>query len=130
VLEHRSEIVLRLGAASLADLLAEAGRALGGLLLAGGARVPGGPDREIRLPARDPPALLVDWLNELIFLAETERWVGLEFVIRRADEHGVEASVSGMSLEEAPCRVKAATMHGLSIAPTADGLEAEVLLDV
>jgi SHS2 domain-containing protein len=28
--------------------------------------------------------LLVEWLNELIHLAETERWVGVEFQVRAA----------------------------------------------
>jgi SHS2 domain-containing protein len=130
VLEHRSEIALRIRASGFSELLAEAGHALAGIQLAGADCVPGGPAREVRIPARDHAALLVDWLNELIFLAETERWVGLEFEVRSADEQGVVAVVSGVTLEQAPSRVKAATMHGLRLTRVPHGLEAEVLLDV
>lgn len=130
LMEHRSEIALRIRASRFPDLLAEAGRALARIQLGGADRMPGGPVREIRIAARDDATLLVDWLNELIFLAETERWVGLEFEVRSVDQNGVVATVSGVTLEQAPSRVKAATLHGLRLFQVPHGLEAEVVLDV
>ena len=65
---------------------------------------------------RDREAVLVHWLNELIFLAETERWVGVEFTVSRATETELRMRARGVAVDEAPARVKAATFHGLRIA--------------
>src|SRR4051794_9952269 len=82
-LDHTSEVQLEVEAESLAGLAAEAGRALGLLLLRGGVHDvparPEGPAREIQVESVDREALLVDWLNEILFLAEVERWVAVEF---------------------------------------------------
>lgn len=128
--EHPGEVRLRLRAATLADLAIVAGRVLAELELG---RAPGpaaGAWREVVVTGRDREAVLVHWLNELIYLAEADRWVGVEFALDRATETEFRMRVRGVSVEEAPSRVKAATFHGLQIASVADGLEAEVVLDV
>jgi SHS2 domain-containing protein len=128
--EHTSEIELHIRAGSLGDLLAEAGRALAEVQLTGADCVPGGPVRSIRVRSPDREALLVDWLNELIFLAEIDRWVALDFSIDLAEDTEVVARASGVTLESAPSSAKAATFHGLRIENVAGGLEADVILDV
>jgi SHS2 domain-containing protein len=130
-LEHTSETVLRVRAADLSGVVAEAGRAFAGLVRRGGP-VPAAtlPPREIVLFAPDDAALLVDWLNELLFLAEHERWLAVAFDAVEAGEGRVRATVRGARLAEPPAFVKAATMGGLRLQRTADGLEAEVTLDV
>jgi SHS2 domain-containing protein len=72
----------------------------------------------------------VDWLNELVFLAETDRWVATEFRPRSAGEGEMRIAARGVQVNEAPSLVKAATHHGLEVRPLADGLEAEVVFDV
>ncbi|HEX9611748.1 MAG TPA: archease [Gemmatimonadales bacterium] len=74
--------------------------------------------------------MLVDWLNELVFLAETERWVPVEFEILEATDVTVRARARGVRTEEAPSRVEAATFHGLEVTAGPQGFEAEVVLDV
>jgi SHS2 domain-containing protein len=130
LIDHTSEVQLRLRAGSLGDLLAEAGRALAELQLRGAE--PGMPSgrRRIHLTAPDRERLLVDWLNELIFLAETERWVATGFEIQRADAESVDAGVSGVEVARVSGLVKAATMHGLRVAEADGLLEGEVILDV
>lgn len=131
LLEHTGEVELRLRGPSLADIAAEAGRVLGRLQL-GTARP--APERgwrtvEVRGPDRD--ALLVEWLNELIYLAETDRWVALEIDVEAATDTHLRARARGVTLAEAPSRVKAATYHGLRMRPVPQGgLEATVVLDV
>jgi SHS2 domain-containing protein len=112
------------------ELLAEAGRALGELERRGAPAGAPGPEREIEARADDPEALLVDFLNEMIFLAERHRWIPLELDVLEADERHVRARGRGMVLPEPPALVKAATMHGLSLARTSGACEAEVVLDV
>ena len=128
--DHTSEIELYVRAGSLGDLLAEAGRALAEVELTSADCVPGGPARPIRVSSSDREALLVDWLNELIFLADIDRWVAMDFSIDLADDTEVRARASGVTLEWAPSRVKAATFHGLRVENVPGGLEAEVILDV
>lgn len=128
--EHTSEIELHIRAGSLGDLLAEAGRGLAEVELTRADCVPGGPVRSLRVSSSDREALLVDWLNELIFLADIDRWVALDFSIDSAHDTEVQARASGVTLEWAPSRVKAATFHGLRVQDVPGGLEADIILDV
>ena len=130
LLEHIAEVELRIRAPSFAELAAEAGRAVARLELGRTPPPSGHLHRDVVIRSPDREALLVDWLNELIWLAETERWVATEFEVNAATDTLLEARVRGVTVDEAPARIKAATFHGLKVAPAADGLEAQVILDV
>lgn len=132
VLEHTAEVRLRVAGPTLGALFAEAGRALAAVELGGAPPVPSGEWRPIEVRSIDRDALLVEWLNELVYLAETECWVPAEFEIEVATPTELKARARGVSLDAAPARVKAATFHGLRITETAGGggLEGEVILDV
>lgn len=130
LLEHTAEVRLRLRGATLADVLAEAGRALARLELGDALPAASGEARLIEVRAADRDALLVDWLNELVFLAEAERWVAVEFEMLEATDVAVRARARGVRTRQAPSRVKAATFHGLDVIAGPEGFEAEVVLDV
>ena len=130
LIDHTSEVQLRIRATSLGGLLAEAGRALAELQLRGGEPGTAAASRRLHVTAPDRERLLVDWLNELIFLAETERWVATGFEIERADAESVDARASGVEVARVPGLVKAATMHGLRVAEGDGWWEGEVILDV
>ena len=128
--EHLSEMLLRVRARALGELLAEAGRALAELQFHGSPPRARGARRTIELPRADPGALLVDWLNELIYLAEAERWLGTEFAVTVTSDGALIARVGGVRLARSPGLVKAATLHGVLVRDIAGGVEAEVVLDV
>jgi SHS2 domain-containing protein len=130
VLEHTAEVQLRVRGPGLGELLAEAGRALAAVELGEETGVPSSAWRTIVIRSSDREALLVDWLNELIYLAEAERWIPVEFEIERADPHELRMRARGMQLAHLPSTVKAATHHGLAIRETEGSLEADVILDV
>ena len=130
VLEHTGEVRLALHAADWGELLAAAGRALAAVELGGAPAAVNGRVREFELRAGDREALLVDWLNELVFLAESERWVGADFEVLSATPTALRMRARGVEVDQAPARVKAATFHGLSVTDQADGVRAEVVLDV
>jgi SHS2 domain-containing protein len=134
VVDHTSEIRLRIRAGSLAELLAEAGRALAELELRDGGATES-VWRPLVVSAADRAALLAEWLNELVFLAESERWIPTEFEVEcagdtPAGETEVRARARGVRVEQSPGLVKAATLHGLRVDAIPGGLEGEVVLDV
>jgi SHS2 domain-containing protein len=128
--DHTSEIGLQVRAATFPELLAEAGRGLARLLLRDRPAEAAGEAREIEVSSHDREALLVDWLNELIFEAEVRLWVPLEFEVMEASDTHVRVRARGAEVEVPPSIVKAATFHGLQVMETPEGLEAEVILDV
>jgi SHS2 domain-containing protein len=130
IVEHPGEVRLHLRAKSLSDLAALAGRALAELELG---RAPGpaaGAWRDVAVSGRDVEALLVNWLNELIYLAEADRWIGVEFATSGTTGNQLRLRVRGVTVDTAPSCVKAATFHGLHVTPIPGGLEADLVLDV
>ncbi|HWB41697.1 MAG TPA: archease [Gemmatimonadales bacterium] len=130
IADHTSELRVRLSAGSLAELLAEAGRALAEIQLRGARADAGGDWRPVEVTAPDPVSLMADWLNELIFLAETERWVATEFAVDIGAECTLRGRARGITLPQVPGLVKAATLHRLRVEPAAGGWTSEVILDV
>lgn len=128
--EHTAEVELRVRASSLGELLAEAGRGLARLLLRDTPLAPFTPWCHIEVSSTDRAALLVDWLNELIYRAEADFWIAVEFEISHAAETQLVARARGVPVERSPGYVKAATFHGLRIEEVDGGLEARVILDV
>ena len=127
--ERTAEVCLHVEAASFGELAAEAARALARIELDGQAPTPRGKWRDIELCAPDRAALLVDWLNELIHRAKTDRWLAAEFQVIEASDTSLRMRARGVSVAVAPARVKRATFAGLEIRPTPGGLEAQILLD-
>lgn len=130
VADHTSEIIVRVRAGSFGELLAEAGRALAEIQLRGAS--PGAPGdwRRLEVTAADRAGLLAEWLNELIYLAETERWVATEFEIERAEPAALVARARGPMVDLAPGLVKAATLHRLRVDDVPGGVTGEVVLDI
>ncbi len=129
-LSHGGEERLQLRAGSLAELMRQAALALSQLMRPG--PLPPGPDTShgIVLAAPDPAALLIAWLNELLYLSERERWLPWRFEVHEATERHLRATVWGRLLEQAPSLIKAATWHGLRVDRSDDAYVAEVLFDV
>ena len=94
------------------------------------------PRREVSLTAEadDREALLVAWLNELVYLYEAHGFVAADCAVRVDTEYALSAVVRGEDAN--PDRhvpighVKAATYHLLRVAPGARGWEAQVVVDV
>jgi SHS2 domain-containing protein len=128
--DHTSEVQLQVGAESLAGLAAEAGKALAIFLLRGAPAEPSGPPRVLEVSSTDREALLVDWLNEILYVAETGLWIPLELDILESSPNHLRASCRGATVEEPPSTVKAATFHGLQVTEGEGGLQAEVIFDV
>lgn len=132
--EHTADVGVRAWGGSRETVFEEAAKGMFSLVCD-----PQTVGREEKLPVRveapsgDFELLLVAWLNELLYLFEAQRIVFSEFRVLELTANGLTAEVAGEALgsHHAVCGgVKAATYHGLKLAPTTDGWEAEVILDV
>jgi len=128
--DHTSEIGLQVRAGSFGELLAEAAQGLARLMLREVPAVAGGEARELGVSSHDRESLLVDWLNEILYVAETGLWVPLELEVLEVSDTRIRARARGVMVEISPSMVKAATFHGLEVVETAEGFSAEVILDV
>src|SRR5689334_1450147 len=126
--EHTSEVRLHVQAATLQGLFVQAARALADLLVDQAKPVPPSDPLAVQVRASDREALLVDWLNELIFQSEVGKRVYTEFEIERLTDRELRAIIRGVPVEELRTQVKAATFHQLRIEETTDGFRASVIL--
>jgi len=125
--EHAAELELVIEAPTEAAVFADALTAFAELVGDGDAD---GVRHTIELEADDLGALLVDWLNELVYLAEVERFVPEH--LTNLELHGTKlrATVRGRGGEPRPL-VKAVTLHGAALErDEEEGWRARVVLDV
>jgi SHS2 domain-containing protein len=129
-LEHVGELELRVRAPTAEELFVEAGRALGLELLRGMAGDPDDQVVELDLEAADQAALLVDFLNEIIYQADSQGRALVRYDLLRVGDTELRGRAWGVRLTAA-APVKAATYHGIQVERDADGLlTARVILDV
>jgi SHS2 domain-containing protein len=124
--EHTAELQLSIQAATEREVFEDALGALGELWGAGGGEVE---RRAVSVDAPDRPALLAAWMEELVFLAESEGFVGARVEALELSPERVEARVAG-ALSEPPPIVKAITYHDLVFERAGGGYVARVVLDV
>lgn len=127
--DHTADWALEVWAPTIGELLCQA--AWGLESLSGVAYHPGARPQplEIRLEAPDAETALVEFLNELLFLRDTQgRW----FRPQKVDyaQGVVRAQTVGRPLARVEKEVKAATYHNLRVERTAGGWRATVVVDV
>lgn len=131
--DHTADLGVRIEAATLNELLADAGRAMTAMLLDESAVVQPTIAETIVVAGDEVDYLLFDWLRELLSRFETRKMLYCRFDVT-VNETGLTASVAGEPLD--PARhplgheVKAITYHGLSVEQSADGWVAEVIVDI
>lgn len=89
--------------------------------------------RDIELLAPDQESLLVDWLNELIYLFDTENIIFKRFDIIELNDTQLKARSYGEKVDSLKhilkIGVKAATYHMLKVDKT-NGCKVQVLFDI
>lgn len=90
--------------------------------------------KEITVTAPDREALLVAWLNHLLYLYDTEGFLGRDFKVVELNPEKLTARAQGEIFDPerhvSKTAVKAATYHQLEISRTPDGWQATVVLDL
>ena len=87
-------------------------------------------EKSIQLQADDAESLLVEWLSELAYWAESEMLVFKIFRITDVTATRLDATVVGGKVAQLEKHIKAVTYHNLEIIHTPEGLEATIVFDV
>jgi SHS2 domain-containing protein len=131
--DHTADLGLRVRAADLDELFAEAARALFAAVVEDPASVRPLQTRTLELAGADREYLLFDWLKTLLYHFDAEHLLFARFEVR-VREDGLTATARGEPLDrtrhELNHEVKAITYHGLRVEETADGYLAEVIVDI
>ena len=86
--------------------------------------------RLIELKGIDRETLLVAWLNELLYLQESEGLGFEQLEIQHLDDTSLRATVTGSPTQQWLKDIKAVTYHNLAVRETESGLEVTLVLDV
>ena len=133
VFEHTADLGLRIRAADLNTLFADAGRGMFSIIAGDLTGVTPRQTQKFALPGTEIDFLLFDWLNELLYAFESQRLLFVEFNVQ-VSAIGLQATASGEPWDPQRHRleheVKAITYHQLSVTHQDDGWLAEVILDI
>jgi SHS2 domain-containing protein len=131
--DHTADLGLRVRAADLDTLFAEAATALFSTIVEDLATVRPAQLIRIELAKDEPDYLLFDWLKALLYHFDAEHLLLTRFEVK-VDDTGLKGRAWGEPLDrsrhELGHEVKAITYHGLRVERTADGYLAEVIVDI
>jgi SHS2 domain-containing protein len=128
-IDHTADWALEVWAPTLPELFVEAARgmqALAGAEPEGLART----RRMVSLTAGDAESLLVAWLQELLYLTESEGLAFDEFAIQSLSGERLEAEVAGSPAQRLDKVIKAVTYHNLAIRADEAGFRVTIVFDV
>ena len=131
--DHTADLGLRVRAADLDTLFAEAAQALFAAIVEDPATIAPRQRVDVVLSGTDRDYLLFDWLRTLLYHFDAEHLLFARFEVH-VEETGLHAAAWGEPLDRTrhalEHEVKAITYHGLRVEPTADGWLAEVIVDI
>jgi SHS2 domain-containing protein len=130
---HTADLAWRIWGNSLPELFENAARALTATM-ADLRFIRRSLTREVTLESIDREALLVDWLNHLLYLFDVDGFLGRDFKITSLSPESLEARIEGEIFDPERHRektaVKAATYHHLEISQQEGRWQATVVLDL
>jgi len=128
--EHTADRALRIFGINLRELMISAAQGMTQLMVGNASKISTEIEKSIELQAVDAESLLVEWLSELAYWAETEMLIFKKFKITDVSATRLQATVSGGKAAELEKHIKAVTYHNLEIIQTPKGLEATIVFDV
>ena len=130
-LEHTSDLCLQVRGHDLKQLFCHAAQGMFSLMQGEPAGTPDRLTRVIELDALDVEMLLVDWLSELLYLAEVERVCFDTFEITTIEPTHLQATTKGRAPWRFARGIKAVTFFDLQVRRNSAGYyETEITFDV
>ena len=130
---HTADVAYRIRGDSLAEIYENAAGALVATITDRRCLRPR-ETKEIAVEAPDREALLVAWLNHLLYLYDVDGFLGRNFEILELEEERLTARARGETFDpdrhEGKTAVKAATYHHLEIRPRDHGWQATIIFDL
>jgi SHS2 domain-containing protein len=132
IVDHTADVSIIVHGEELREVFANAARAMFSLIVdldAVGETI----YREVKVSGDDEEVLLVEWLNELLYLFDAQSIVFKKFEILDLSRTALRAKVYGEEVNPSHHKlkmgIKAATYHMLRV-EKCDGFKAQVLFDV
>ena len=129
-IEHTADRAIKIYASNLEQLLINAAGGMNSLLEPQYDASSRQAEKSIELEAIDAESLLVEWLSELAYWAETDMLVFHKFNLHSVSPTYLKAKISGRRAVQLEKHIKAVTYHDLEIIQTDRGLTATVVFDV
>ena len=86
--------------------------------------------REVGIEGFDRETLLVNWLNEILYLQEVHNETFTRTEILAISDKHLKAKLHGQKGRQSQRLIKAVTFHGLRVRETRRGFETEIIVDV
>jgi SHS2 domain-containing protein len=133
VFEHTADVGIHAYGSTLAELFVHAAQGMESLMVAP-EQVRSLTSREIAVEGHDSVSLLIAWLNELIFLFDTEYLLLRDFVIDEISETHLTARASGEAYDaqrhDLSSAIKAVTWHEAAVTRSNEGYKARIIFDI
>ena len=133
VFEHTADVGLHASGTTLRELFAHVAEGMESLLVPP-EQVRTQVRREIRVEGHDAVSLLINWLNELIFLFDTAYLIFRRFEIDDLSETRLHAFAHGEPYDaqrhDLGSAIKAATWHDAAVEQVEGGYRATVIFDI
>lgn len=128
-IEHTADRAFRVTGRDLPDLLVNAALAMQALeeMHSSGETTA---IHDLEVEGIDAECLLVNWLNEVLFVEQQHQVVCEKFQIHELNGFHLRARVETRKCSDYHYGIKAVTFHNLKVRKTPAGLEAEVVVDV
>jgi SHS2 domain-containing protein len=128
-IDHTADRAFRVRGRNLPELLENAAQAIVAL----DRETPAGERtirRVIEIEGSDRETLLVNWLNEILYLEQTHHEFYDRFLLSDVTENHLHAQMHGRQLDRSVTSIKAVTFHNLEVKETPEGFEATIVVDV
>ena len=133
VFDHTADVGIHAFGRTLPELFIHAAQGMESLVVAP-EQIRESVSREIAVEGHDIVSLLIAWLNELIFLFDTEYLLFRTFEINAFTETSLKGRASGEPYDaqrhELSSAIKAVTWHEAAVEPGDDGYKARIIFDI
>jgi SHS2 domain-containing protein len=129
-IEHTADAAFRIFGKDFKELMINAAYTVSYLLCEDPSAISEKIEQKVVIEADDAEGLLVEWLSEFCFLAETKSMVFTRFEIEMISATQINARIYGDKVNRIKTHIKAVTYHNLEIIKTATGMTATVIFDI
>ena len=134
IVEHTADVGLRVFGKDLKELFSNAAYGLFDLIVADLGTIRPEQAVSLTVEAEDVEDLFADWLRELLYLCNAERWLFSKFEVLDSDSKRLKARCWGESYDASrhawEMEIKAVTVHRLRVERVEAGWRAQVIFDI